>query len=223
MSSVIRPWAPQWLVLAPILLAIVTLSVRAQVPAQPAPQIVATGIGEATVVPDRGVISFAVETRSATAAAAGAANAKLQTAVIAALRAKGVLPEHISTSGFSVEANERFDSGQRKVVGYIARNSVMVDVQKIETVGGLIDAALTAGANSVGGLRYYSTKFESIRRTALESAVQRAKADAEVMARAAGGSLGAPLEISANDASSPRPMFDVQYRMTAMAAQGPGR
>jgi uncharacterized protein YggE len=164
------------------------------------------------------MIYLSVETRSATAAGAGAENARIQTAVIAALRGKGVQAEHITTAGYSVGADERFDNGQRKVVGYIARNTVVVDVQKIAQVGTFIDAALGAGANAVGGLRYYSTKYEAIRRSALESAVARAKADAEVMARAAGGTLGSPIEISANDAGIPRPMFDANVRMAAMAA-----
>jgi uncharacterized protein len=172
------------------------------------PQLVTTATGEATLVPDRGHITFAVEQRAATAAAAGSANARLQGAVIAALRAKGVQAEHITTSGYSVLPDEQFPKGERKVVGYIARNAVVVDVQRIDQVGGLIDAALGAGANSIGGLRYYSTQFESVRRTALERAVAKARADAEVMARAAGGSLGTPLEITAHAAGVPRMMSD---------------
>jgi len=172
------------------------------------PQIVTTATGEATLVPDRGHITFAVEQRAATAAAAGTANARIQGAVIAALRAKGVQAEHITTSGYSVLPDEQYPKGERKVVGYIARNAVVVDVQRIEQVGGLIDAALGAGANSIGGLRYYSTQFESVRRTALERAVSKARADAEVMARAAGGSLGTPLEIAAQPAGVPRMMSD---------------
>lgn len=209
--------------LAPIAatsLALSPITSGAQATVQSPPQIIASGVGEATVIPDRGMIYFAVETRSATAAGAGAENARIQSAVIAALRGKGILAEHITTAGYSVGPNERYDNGQRKVIGYIARNTVVVDVQRIDQVGALIDAALNAGANSVGGLRYYSTKFEAIRRSALESAVARAKGDAEVMARAAGGSLGTPIEISANDAGIPRPMFDANVRLSAMVASG---
>jgi uncharacterized protein YggE len=203
--------------LSAIALAMTPLSSTAQSSPQAPPQIIASGVGEATIIPDRGMIYLSVETRAPTAAGAGAENARIQTAVIAALRAKGVLAEYMTTSGYSVGPDERYDNGQRQVVGYIARNSVVVDVQKIGQVGTYIDVALGAGANAVGGLRYYSTKYEAIRRTALESAVSRAKADAEVMARAAGGSLGTPIEISANDAGGPRPMFDSNVRMAAMA------
>jgi len=172
-------------------------------------QIVTTATGEATLVPDRGHITFAVEHRAPTAAAAGSANARVQSAVIAALRAKGVQAEHITTSGFSVLPDEQFPKGERKVVGYVARNSVAVDVQRIDQVGMLIDAALAAGANSIGGLRYYSTQYESVRRTALERAVTKARADADVMAKAAGGALGSPIELTALSSGLPRFLGDV--------------
>ena len=214
--------------LAPLLAGMLALTpgIAASQAALTSPsQIIATGMGEATVIPDRGVIYFSVETRSPNAASAGVENARTQTAVIAALRSQGVLAEQITTSGYSVSPNEKYENnGQRKILGYIARNSVVVDVRKLEQVGTLIDAALGAGADAVGGLRYYSTKYESIRRTALENAVARAKADAEVMARAAGGSIGAPIEISVNDAGFPRPglqevmVTGAAYRAMADAA-----
>lgn len=208
-----------WLIGCASVMATTPSGLSAQIaPAPTPPQIVTTAVGEATVTPDRGMVSFSVETRASTAAAAGAENARRQGAVIAAIRAKGVHPEQITTSGYSVGPDERYDDGQRKVTGYIARNTVTVDVHKIDQVGALIDAALGAGSNGIGGLRYYSTSYETVRRSALERAVSKAKADAEVMARAAGGTLGTPLEITANDAGMPRPMYDAVLTSRAMAA-----
>lgn len=189
-------------------------------PPSVSPQVVTTAIGEATVTPDRATIVFAVETRAATAAAAAAANAKRQRAVIDAIRAKEVAADAITTAGYSVGTDDRYDSGQRKVVGYIARNSVLVDIEKIEQIGSFIDAALGAGANIVSALRFYSSKFEEARRSALEQAVVKARADAEVMAKAAGGSLGGALEVITNEAGIPRPMYEVAM-MQARGASAP--
>lgn len=185
-------------------------------PSTTVPQVVTTATGEATIVPDRGMVYFAVETRAATAAEAGSENARRQSAVITAIRSKGVRGEQVTTSGYTVGPEERYDGGQRKLIGYIARNTVVVDVHKIDQLGGIIDAALGAGANSIGGLRYYSTRFEEARRSALRSAVTKARADAEVMASAAGGAIGLPLEISASDVGIPRPMYDVALAARAM-------
>lgn len=198
--------------LLPTLLTALLLTIPAALMAQdqaspPPPQIITSATGEATVVPDRGHIYFSVETRAKTAAQAGADNARTQTAVIDAIKAKGVSPQNITTSGYSVGPEEEYPKGERKLIGYIARNTVVVDVQKLDQVGGLIDAALGAGANNIGGINYYSTQIESVRRTALERAVNRARGDAEVLARAAGGTLGPLIELSVANNGMPRPMM----------------
>lgn len=183
------------------------LNLMAQDTSSPSPQIVTSASGEAKVVPDRGHIYFAVETRAKTAAQAGADNARVQTAVIDAIKAKGVAAQHITTSGYSLGPEEEYPKGERKLLGYIARNTIVVDVQRLDQLGSLIDVALGAGANNVGGISYYSTELESARRSALERAVARAKGDAEVLARAAGGSLGSLIELSVANYGSPRPMM----------------
>ena len=204
-----------------LLAAPVLCSLQAQAAMVAPPQIVTTASGEATVIPDRGVITFAVETRASTAAAAAGDNARRQKRVIDAIRAKGVAAERISTSGYSVLPDERYDDGQRRVVGYIARNAVVVDVHQIDQVGTLIDTALGAGSNMVSGLRFYSTRFEEVRRSALQQAIERARGDAEVIARAAGGSIGEALELSTNEAGTPRPMMEYADARLASANAAP--
>ena len=204
-----------------LLAAPVLCSLQAQAAMVAPPQIVTTASGEATVIPDRGVITFAVETRASTAAAAAGDNARRQKRVIDAIRARGVAAERISTSGYSVLPDERYDDGQRRVVGYIARNAVVVDVHQIDQVGTLIDTALGAGSNMVSGLRFYSTRFEEVRRSALQQAIERARGDAEVIARAAGGSIGEALELSTNEAGTPRPMMEYADARLASANAAP--
>lgn len=186
----------------------------AQAQTPPAPQIVVSAAGEATIIPDRASIVLAVESRAQTAAAAATQNARLQQAVIAAVVAKGVPANQISTTGFTVYPDERHSpEGQRTLLGFIVRNSVVVNLERIDQVGPVLDAALSAGANVVSNLNMYSSKFEEARRTALQDAVRKAKADAEVLAAAAGGTLGGILEVQTTDGFGPRPMYEV-----AMAA-----
>jgi uncharacterized protein len=117
--------------------------------------------------------------------------------------------------------DERYDDGQRRVVGYISRNAVVVDVHQIDQVGTLIDTALGAGSNMVSGLRFYSTRFEEVRRSALQQAIERARGDAEVIARAAGGSIGEALELSTNETGTPRPMMEYADARLASANAAP--
>jgi uncharacterized protein YggE len=55
---------------------------------------------------------------------------------------------------------------------------------------------LSKGANEISGLQFYSSKADSARRAAMAVAVANARADAEALAKAAGGTLGAMLEVS---------------------------
>jgi uncharacterized protein len=186
---------------------------------RPPSEISTSATGEARYVPDRATISMGVQTRAATAARASAENAIKQRAVIDAIRAQGIAPEQISTVNYSLNADQQFNpqAGDRtpKVVGYIATNTVRVEVRKVDQVGALIDAAIAKGANDVSSLDFHSSIPDSLRRLALSDAYRQAFADATVLARAAGGQLGELIELStSNSGSPPQP-----YRMESMAAK----
>lgn len=183
----------------------------------PAPVIFAVGSGEVQVTPDRAAVSLAVETRGATAAAAGRENARIARAVLDTLRALGVPTNDLGTAGYTVFPEQRYDqrTGRSSVVGYVARNTVRASLGRLELVGPAIDAALAKGANVVAGLDFSVSSADSARRAAITRAVAAARADAEAAARAAGGSLGALVELTVSPAMD-RPA----YPMAAMMARG---
>lgn len=206
-----------------IALSVWSSALSAQTSAQPpVPQISTTASGEARVQPDRATIMFAVETRATTAAKAGADNARRQKAVMDTLRKLGLTEGQLSTSGYSVSPEMKYDAGKSQVVGYVARNTVQADVRRIEQAGALIDAALGAGANVVHSLRFYSSKADEGRRLALADAVAKARSDAEAMAKAAGGSLGPMIELATSGPARPvGEEFAMARAATADAAQTP--
>jgi uncharacterized protein YggE len=104
------------------------------------------------------------------------------------------------------------------VTGYTVTNTVRADVRKLDDVARFIDATLAKGANEISGLQFYSSKADSARRVAMALAVANARADAETLARAAGGTLGALLELSTG--TSIRPMQE-SIGVAAMAARVP--
>lgn len=189
--------------------------------AAPPPQIVTSASAEVQVTPNRATISIGVQSRAATAAQASAENSRRQRAVIDAIKAKGVPAERISTSGFNVIPETRYDrEGQQapRTTSYLVSNMVNVDLQRIDLVGPVIDAALGAGANQINSLSFTVASADSARRVALTRAVEKARADAEAMARAAGGSLGELIELVASDAYMPPPRPLAMARMEAMQA-----
>ena len=187
----------------------------------PAPMIFTTGTGEVEVTPDRATILLAVETRNQTAAGAGQDNSRNQRHVIDALRKLGIASDEISTFGYNVYPEQRNDGKQTRVIAYVARNTIRVELKRIDLAGPAIDAALGNGANVVSSLRFYSSRFDEVRRQALAAAVVQARIDAEAMAKAAGGMLGGLSELSSNY-SGPRPFEESATMMTrATAAAAP--
>jgi len=174
------------------------------------PQIAVTGRGEVKVSPDRATIQISVQTRGSTAAAAAAENANKQQAVLAALRALGLGNDQLSTINYNVYPEQRYEQGKEPViVAYNVTNTILADVRKLTQVGPVIDAALSHGANMITSLQFYASNTEAARRTAIGTAIEKARADAEAAARAAHGTLGTLLEINigAYSPPPPRPMM----------------
>lgn len=186
----------------------------------PVPQISVVGRSEIKVSPDRATIQISVQTRAATAAAAATDNATKQQAVLTALRALGLTNDQLSTVNYNVYPEQRFDQGKDPViVGYNVTNTILVDVKKLSQVGSVIDAALAHGANMITSLQFYASNTEAARRTAMGAAIEKARADADVAARAAHGSLGTLLELSigAYNPPPPRPMALMRGAVAAQA------
>ena len=192
--------------------------------ASPTPQIVTSATGETKIAPDRARIEISVQTRATTAAAAGADNARKQQAVLDALRKLGFGSDQLSTTNYNLQPEMQYRENQQpRVIGYTATNSVLVEVRDLALVGRAIDASLAAGANMISSLFFYASNTDEARRSALATAVARARADAEAVARAAGGSLGALLEIATVDSPRfPQPFnMQVQGRAAMDAVQTP--
>jgi len=192
------------------------LTAQAVTPSAPA-TIEVSGSGEAKATPDRALIYVGIQTRGRTAAIAGQENAKLATAVLDAVRVAGIARDQIGTMNYSVSPSYRYypDGRKPELTGYDASNTVRIEVRNLELVGKVIDASLGAGANNISGLSYYASQLEATKREALGTATTDARLNAEVMAKAAGGTLGALVTVSSQMAESPGP-----FPVMAMAMRG---
>jgi uncharacterized protein YggE len=180
----------------PLILFLAPLSASAQTPPPAPPQIAVMGRGEVTIAPDEATVVLSMETRAATAAAAGAQNAQRMRAVREALRRIGFPADSIMTVGYTVSPTLEYPSGRERLTGYVAMNTIRVRTRRVDQVGEIIDTALGAGANRVSYVQFGSTRMAQARRAALAQAIAEARADAEAMAQAGGGALGPLLELS---------------------------
>ena len=166
--------------------------------------------------PDTAEFTTTVEASEKDAARASAKVAMLWSSLQQALRKAGIPATDATSASYTVSPEWEWNSsnGKREFRGYKARHVVRVVVRDLGKLGGAIDAVVGAGAGTVDGLGYSSSRFETLRTQALENAVKSAKHDAEVMARAAGGRLGQPLELQYGQ---PQPDYPV---MRAAMAEG---
>jgi uncharacterized protein len=176
-----------------------------------APSISVSAQGETSIAPDQASIHIAVITRALTATEAGKENARVSTAVQQALRKAGVEKDLMRTANYSLQPDIRYERDQQRLAGYIATNTLHVRVTDMGNVGRVIDQATQAGANHINAIQFESSKAAEARQTALTRAIERARGDAEAMARAAGGKLGALIELS-TEQLIPEPM----HRMESM-------
>jgi hypothetical protein len=170
--------------------------------------------------PDRAVLTLAVESEASTAQAASQGNAEVMTRVMAALRQAGLQGPAVRTLSiqlhpvYSPVGPNRQDPP--KITGYRAVNMVQATIDSIPRVGRVIDRAIGAGANRVAGLSFELEDPQAARVVALTMAVERARMEAEAVARAAGRRLGPAIEIVVSSPQyAPRPM----YADRAMAMQ----
>ncbi len=161
--------------------------------------VTASGVGSVQSVPNEAQMSFGVETRATTAKAAVAANGDAMRKVLNALRQAGA--REIATQWVSVYPVTG-DNGT--IDGYSASNSVSA-VSDVGDAPGLIDAAVGAGANQVSGPGMSSTNAEELYRQALAKAIGEARERAQVLAKAAGRSLGEVTSIVEGSAATPLP------------------
>lgn len=167
-----------------------------------------TGDGKASVTPDIALASVGVESRDVDISKAVDDNISKTAAVVAAIKAQGVKEADIQTSNFSVYWQETYDTtGQPTGQGrYIVNNAVSVTVREIPKLGSILGDALTAGANSVGGVNFSVEDPTAALQEARTKAVANARAKAEEIALGLDIKVGKVLSVNEYGATIPMAM-----------------
>jgi uncharacterized protein YggE len=178
---------------------LLTSQAYAQQPRSPPEgRIVVTGVGSVRVPPDVAHIRSGVTTRARTVREASDANAKLMTAIMAALAQSGIAGTDIQTSRFSVQpVYAPAQPGiEQKLSGYSVANQVEVTVRQIANLGDILDRLAAAGATDIGNIAFLVSDPAKALDQAREAAVNDARHKAELYARASGASLGRVVSIT---------------------------
>lgn len=173
-------------------------------------------VGKVTRTPDLATIGVGVDTDGATAQAAMAANAGQMAKLIAAAKRAGIADKDIQTSSISLQAQFSYpDKAPPVLVGYRASNRLSVRFRDIAKAGPILDALVAAGANQIDGPTLSVADSDAALDEARADAMKRARARAELYARAAGLRVDRILSISEGGAPIPGPVPMVMARMAA--------
>ncbi len=178
--------------------------------------------GEVKTSPDRVELSFAVETENPDARLAQQQNAQRMATVFAALEQAGITRDDRKTTGYNIypvyeDARPLFEP---KIKTYRVTNTLLVTLKDVSRAGEIIDLAVGAGANRVNYISFKLSEEQqrALRTRALQDAMERTRADADVVAAAAGLSIATVKEITVSGGYYPPPVADYRYAGVAEAA-----
>jgi uncharacterized protein len=184
------------------------------------PAITVSGEATISVPPDLAQVEAGVTSDGKTAREASEANNVTMGKVLLALKAAGIDAKDIQTSRLSLQPQSAPNrSTPNAIVGYRASNQVTVRLHDVTRVASTIDLLVGAGANDIGGINFMVSQASKLLDDAREQAVADARRKAEIYAKAAGVTLGAPLSIS--EEGSPGPMFRGKMMAAAPMAATP--
>lgn len=150
------------------------------------------GTGSASAAPDVAYVTLGVETVNADPAQAVADNTTKMTAVMEALKALGIADADIQTVNYTMWIEQVVDrdgvpTGETK---YHVSNQVRVKITDFDKTGEVLQAALTAGANTVAGVEFAVSDPSALQQQARDKAMADAQAKAGQLAAGFSVQLG---------------------------------
>jgi uncharacterized protein len=203
-----------------VAIALLGAPALAETPADLPAAISVTGEAQISVPPDLATVDAGVATDAKTAREASDANNAAMGKVLLALKGANIDEKDYQTSRLSLQPQYAPNrSGPSPIVGYHASNRVTVRIRDVTRIANVIDVLVGAGANDVGNIAFSVSQASKLLDDAREKAVADARRKAEIYARAAGVTLGAPLSIS--EEGAPQPVFRAKIAAPMAAAPTP--
>jgi uncharacterized protein YggE len=178
------------------------------------------GYGTAAGQPNELTISLGVQTQASTASAALDNNSAKANALISQLEADGVSKQDLQTSGLSVQPV--YTGPKQLITAYQVMDTVTVTLYDLADAGKIIDDAAHAAGNAilVNNIVFSVKDDTALLGQARAAAVRQAVGQAQIMAAAAGMSLGHLCSLVDNS-SPPQPVTLDSGAPTKAAAPTP--
>ncbi len=161
--------------------------------------ITVVGEGKVPTEPDMAQITVGVDVTKFTVKEAATESAKIMEALMTALKAQGVAPKDMQTSGYNVYIEQPpypADGAKGGEAKYHFSNSVAIAIRDLKKMESVLGAAIDAGANNIYGVTFDLSDPSKVKAEARQKAVNNAKAKAEELAKLNGVKVGQVVSIS---------------------------
>jgi uncharacterized protein YggE len=174
-----------------------------------------TGLGEVQASPDMATLRVGVVTEAASAGEALSDNNEAVEKLFSTLETSGIEPKDRQTTRFDISPQYRRDRGPRpgnlaqgepqepQIIGYQVTNEVSIKVRDLDGLGKLLDAVVDAGANRIQGIQFVIDDQTELVNEVRRQAIEDARNKADVLAAAAGASVGPVISIREHGTTPP--------------------
>ena len=161
--------------------------------------VMASSTARETVTPDRASLMLWIDAQGMSIEEAGNRLASAQRAVLDTLRRLNVPASAVQTydNGVTPYRSPNMSPGMMNGPSFSGRSVIRIELPRTNLVAPVTAAALAKGATFVAPPNFIIGAADSVRHVLIPRAFEQARRDAEVLARAAGGSLGRLVDISA--------------------------
>jgi uncharacterized protein YggE len=169
-----------------------------------------TGAGSAFGKPDLVLVNMGVSAERTSVKEARDEAASAMQKVLDSLKENGVAEEDIQTQRFNIYPQYDYIEGKQALRGYVVANMVSIKIRDLDSVGTIIDDAVTAGGDllRVNSITFTIDDSKELQSKARIEAVKNAQAKAESLAEEGGVKLGKPISISDTTYSTTPRFYD---------------
>lgn len=155
-----------------------------------------SGNASRTVAPNYALLNLGVATADPNISVAKSNNDRVMSALIAKLAGQGISKKDIYTSTLNINPVYDYTNNKRTITTYNITTNVTVRINNLNSIGPVIDSAVSVGANDINSLSFQNDVSQQLNDSLTTEAIKDGRHKAEVIAAALGRTLGPVKNVS---------------------------
>lgn len=165
-------------------------------------EIVVSASGNAFAVPDIALMRLGVATEGTDIGKITTENTDKMNKIVSDVKAAGVEDKDIRTASYSLSPMYDYPKGVRVFKGYSLSQQITVKARDFAKIGDILSKSTQDGANLIGDFQFTIEDENSVKQAARADAIQKAKTQAESIARQTGLKLAKLVNVYESSYSS---------------------